>query len=224
MGMHPLSRRKVISGALFAVGSGVGAPMGFAPAARAQSSAVVDSLGLVAAYFDAAARVVAGLESGAAQVRPMRLKPKERAFAGQEIQDLQAELVQLRARQRLVLGDIDGYIAEVRADGFDAERHGRYWSSIRQDLAEANEMVGAVRRRLVAARWLHATVAAKDLMALDEVLTARSGLIQRLRTLEPPHTEPELDALARMKASYDRLRAELARLMERLDALRRQAA
>jgi hypothetical protein len=193
------------------------------PPALAQSGGVVEALILVADYFESATRVIVGLNAGAARVRPRRLKSADRAAATAQIGDLQAELKRLRARQRIVLGDIEGYIADVRAAGFQPTRHGPYWSSIRQDLGEVNDIVGLVRERLVSAKWLKASIEPSDLLALDEVLLSRADLIARLRQINPPQSGVELDALARMKASYDRLRAELAILMLRLDDIRGQS-
>lgn len=206
------------SGRVFAVG--VCAFLSCSCAPSAETGETAGNLALLASYFSTAARVVADVNAKVAQLKPSEARNENRPAALAELAELRSSLRALSARQRILLGDIGGYLSSVRAHGFSEEEHSRWWNaSIKVDLLTVADQVRVVRDHLRTTELFAGAAAATDLGKLDELLYARGVLLGKLLETPPPRTGVELDALATLQASYEMLRQELSKLIDALTTL-----
>ena len=178
--------------------------------ASAGQAQTLDALAKLAGLLEKAGDIIANLANGIEEANAAGLRiydTHEARAAYDRLLDLRTDILVLPMVQRaLVLDPIDAYLEAPSTEA---------WAEVQANLEQVLAKVVDIEGRLIEERSdfvLH-----PDFPELLNVVTARRGLLVKLMALEPPETEPELEALRQVRERYARLVEALDRLRQRLD-------
>lgn len=161
--------------------------------------------------FEKAGDIIASLAKGIeeANASGLRIYDTYNARAARKrLLDLRTDILVLPMVQRtLILDPIDDYLAAP-----STER----WMEVQSNFEEVLGKVVDVEERLKDER--SDFVLEPEFPQLLETVHTRAGLLRKLKEIEPPQSEAELDKLQQVRDKYARLINELERTRAALDA------
>ena len=195
---------------LAAVSFSAVAPQAFAQTATERA---LDDFGR---YLDAATDLLAEFTLGIRQANAREIRRD--AAARRALGDLSDALLAFHTSNRLLVDDIDDYAQRVSAGG----NANALWDEVLVQVGATADVMRRVLTVVDETPRLEVVLNAESRAQIVEGVADKGSLLQRLRQISPPRTEPELTQLRLLNTRYRNVMEQLRRARVALDRVLRR--